>query len=158
MVRSHWALANCNLPVSWDVANNVERVFTRNEIEPDILVRKSDWNYLLVFLISVRRWFVCTEILFCKTGMHSSRMRTDRLLTVGGEGVCLGGSASLGGPPSPAVNRMTHRCKNITLPQTSFAGGSIIGPNFGDGVNLVTCKHSFNSHTKEKFRFHIWSV
>ena len=21
------------------------------------------------------------------------------------------------------VNRMTHRCKNITLPQTSFAGG-----------------------------------
>ena len=24
-------------------------------------------------------------------------------------------------PPCP-VNRMTHRCKNITLPQTSFAG------------------------------------
>ena len=23
----------------------------------------------------------------------------------------------------PPVNRMTHRCKNITLPQTSFAGG-----------------------------------
>ena len=25
--------------------------------------------------------------------------------------------------PSPPVNRMTNRCKNITLPQTSFAGG-----------------------------------
>ena len=24
---------------------------------------------------------------------------------------------------TPPVNRMTHRCKNITLPQTSFAGG-----------------------------------
>ena len=24
---------------------------------------------------------------------------------------------------SPHVNRMTDRCKNITLPQTSFAGG-----------------------------------
>ena len=24
---------------------------------------------------------------------------------------------------SPPVNRMTDRCKNITLPQTSFAGG-----------------------------------
>ena len=31
-------------------------------------------------------------------------------------------------PPYPGcrtpVNRMTHRCKNITLPQTSFAGGN----------------------------------
>ena len=25
--------------------------------------------------------------------------------------------------PPPPVNRMTNRCKNITLPQTSFAGG-----------------------------------
>ena len=24
---------------------------------------------------------------------------------------------------TPPVNRMTNRCKNITLPQTSFAGG-----------------------------------
>ena len=51
-------------------------------------------------------------------------------------GVCLGGSASRGCLPNPQVclqggwedlpppvNRMTHRCKNITLPQTSFAGG-----------------------------------
>ena len=37
----------------------------------------------------------------------------------------VGGSASggrLGRPLSPLVNRMTDRCKNITLPQTSFAG------------------------------------
>ena len=27
------------------------------------------------------------------------------------------------GMPPPPVNRMTDRCKNITLPQTSFAGG-----------------------------------
>ena len=26
-------------------------------------------------------------------------------------------------PPPPLMNRMTDRCKNITLPQTSFAGG-----------------------------------
>ena len=25
-------------------------------------------------------------------------------------------------PPAPPVNRMTDRCKNITLPQTSFVG------------------------------------
>ena len=45
-----------------------------------------------------------------------------------------GGSASRGGSAqaglhlgrsaAPSVNRMTHRCKNITLPQTSFAGGN----------------------------------
>ena len=28
-----------------------------------------------------------------------------------------------GTAPPPPVNRMTERCKNITLPQTSFAGG-----------------------------------
>ena len=98
--------------------------------------------------------------------MHSSRMRTARLLTVSGEalpnpgggvsiqggsakpgggvdptlggsasrgglpgglhpeGVCIGGSASRGSAQPPRfVYRMTHRCKNITLPRTSFAGG-----------------------------------
>ena len=44
-------------------------------------------------------------------------------------GLHRGGSASRGDvgktpSPSPPVNRMTHRCKNITLPQTSFAGGN----------------------------------
>ena len=28
------------------------------------------------------------------------------------------------GIPPPPLNRMTDRCKNITLPQTSFAGGN----------------------------------
>ena len=28
------------------------------------------------------------------------------------------------GTGHPPVNRMTHRCKNITWPQTSFAGGN----------------------------------
>ena len=27
-------------------------------------------------------------------------------------------------PGTPSVNRMTNRCKNINLPQTSFAGGN----------------------------------
>ena len=52
----------------------------------------------------------------------------------------LGGVCSLGGVPGPGagvpapggcqvlppVNRMTNRCKNITLPQTSFAGGKYL--------------------------------
>ena len=33
------------------------------------------------------------------------------------------GVSLAGGFPYPPVNRMTNRCKNITLPQTSFAGG-----------------------------------
>ena len=43
----------------------------------------------------------------------------------------LGGCLLPGGVPGPGgcqvpppVNRMTNRCKNITLPQTSFAGGN----------------------------------
>ena len=46
-----------------------------------------------------------------------------------------GGAPGPGGVPgaggvrySPSVNRMTNRCKNITLPQTSFAGGNNISP------------------------------
>ena len=74
------------------------------------------------------------------TSKHSSRMRIAGLLTVsdvsrGGEGLCIpGGGLHPGGgcilvgvggqtPPFPPVNRMTEGCKNITLPQTSFAGG-----------------------------------
>ena len=33
------------------------------------------------------------------------------------------GGGGVGQIPLLPVNRMTHRCKNITLPQTSFAGG-----------------------------------
>ena len=56
---------------------------------------------------------------FFPTRMHSSRMRTARTSPYGG---------SLSGRPppysqteTPPVNRMTHRCKNITLSATSFA-------------------------------------
>ena len=77
--------------------------------------------------------------------MHSSRMRTGRALTVsrggggclpgrgvpaGGGGACQGGCLPGGGPDQappgnleqapPPVNRMTDRCKNITLAKTSF--------------------------------------
>ena len=66
--------------------------------------------------------------------MHSSRMRTAHLLTVScsirREGVfALDGGVPWGVYPSkqwgrhPPVNTVTDRCKNITLPQTSFAGG-----------------------------------
>ena len=107
------------------------------------------------------------------TRMHSSMMRTARLLPVSphmhcSRGVYLWGGCLVGGVPawgvymprgvylprgvptqgvclpggvpawglylprgrgylsrySPPVNRMTDRCKNITLPQTSFAGGN----------------------------------
>ena len=108
------------------------------------------------------------------TRMHSSRMRTARLLPVSPSMHCSGGCTwSVGGVPGPgesawsgrgavpgptgvylvpgvctwsvgciwsrgctwwgipaqvlpSVNRMTDRCKNITLPQTSFAGGNNI--------------------------------
>ena len=49
----------------------------------------------------------------------------------GGGGLLQGGVCSRGdGIPActeadtPPMNRMTDRCKNITLPQTSFAGGN----------------------------------
>ena len=94
---------------------------------------------------------------YYNTRMHSSRMRTARLLPVspnmhcsgGGDVPARGGVPALGGCTcpggvylpcgvpalggylpalwgeyllrySPPVNRMTGRCKNITLPQTSF--------------------------------------
>ena len=49
-----------------------------------------------------------------------------------GRGVSLAGGCSWqggcharhAGIPPPPVNRMTNKCKNITLPQTSFAGGN----------------------------------
>ena len=41
-----------------------------------------------------------------------------------GGGTCLGGGGYLPRYSLSPVNRMTDRCKNITLPQTSFAGGN----------------------------------
>ena len=70
--------------------------------------------------------------------MHSSRMRTARSFTVS-RSIRLGKVCPTpldadpqcrppmdADPPEadPPVNRMTHRCKNITLLQTSFAGGT----------------------------------
>ena len=59
------------------------------------------------------------------TRMHSSRMRTARSSS-------LREGSPPGTPPTrhtprdqapPPLNRMTNRCKNTTLPETSFAGG-----------------------------------
>ena len=45
-----------------------------------------------------------------------------------------GGRLVLGVPGGdPPVNRMTNRCKNIILPQTSFAAGN--------KTKLLWCKH-----------------
>ena len=83
---------------------------------------------------------------YLKTRMHPSRMRTARSLTAcrsicGGGGVGVHGRGDMhgrgcvwkGGVPRghawPPVNRMTDACENITLPQTSFAGGN--NPIFG---------------------------
>ena len=56
-----------------------------------------------------------------KTKLHSSWMRTARLLTVSQHAlrtsqVCQGGCLPGGVCPPPHVDRMTDRCKNITLP------------------------------------------
>ena len=60
--------------------------------------------------------------------MHPSRMRTICSLPYGGwslsgGSLCVWGG-SLSGRPPPPVNRMTDRCKNITLPQTLFVSGN----------------------------------
>ena len=89
--------------------------------------------------------------LICKTRMHSSRMRTDRSLTNGGC-TCPGGTCRRctcpGAVPAqvlPPVNRMTDRCKNMTLPQTSFAGG-----------NKFTCKYYLHSLKPSDWTQMLW--
>ena len=42
----------------------------------------------------------------------------------GGGGCLVGGGIPACTEVDPPMNRMTNRCKNITLPQTSFAGGN----------------------------------
>ena len=60
--------------------------------------------------------------------MHSSRMRTDRRLTVSGRGggiVCLAGGGGGGGNgQTPPTERMTHARENITFPNTTYAVGN----------------------------------
>ena len=46
-----------------------------------------------------------------------------------------GGGIPASTEADPAVNRMRDRCKNITLPQTSFAGGKY-KPRFENWVFL----------------------
>ena len=69
-------------------------------------------------------------------------MRTARALTVSPSMLCTGVLPRGGGIPActeadPPVNRMTDRCKNITLPQTSFAGG-----NYNNNLQLFNINAS----------------
>ena len=89
--------------------------------------------------------------------MHSSRMPT-RYRT--GGCLCLVGSpwtetpchvtckTSFDRDPPSLVNRMTHRCKNITLPQTSFAGSNCI----------YFCSHFLWPHFRNKQMRFCWST
>ena len=71
---------------------------------------------------------------------------------------CPGGCTCLGVPAQvlPPVNRMTDRCKHITLPQTLFAGGNYkqiscevwhSRPSLNVVHGLCTCRWSFNQIT-----------
>ena len=88
-----------------------------------------------------RNWAISVQ-----TRTHSSRMRTALALTIGRVCTCSGGGVPARGctcpwevpvrgvylprgctcPGTPPVNRKTDKCKNITLSQTSFAGGNKI--------------------------------
>ena len=110
--------------------------------------RRVIFHLKYIYIFTSKQWVTFSidfkgSLKVSQTSMHSSRMRTTRLLTVlgglhpGGStqpgGVCIQGCLpNLGGVyiqggwayPLPPVNRMTHSCKNITLPQTSLAGGN----------------------------------
>ena len=91
---------------------------------------------------SSRVMFKYTRFLFhTMTRLHSSRMRTARSLTVSPSMHCTGGFCSWGGVSAPGgvvsqhalrqtpplwTEFLTHTSENITLPQTSFAGGKNI--------------------------------
>ena len=62
----------------------------------------------------------------------------------------LGRSASRRGWADPTVTRMTHMCKNITLPQTSFVGGKNINvpealPQNLEAPLVVICSENLKS-------------
>ena len=81
------------------------------------------------FVVFILIATVTRTILMFNISMHSSRMRTARLLTVSQHALCRGdvypsmywgeGVCPTQGvwQTTPPVNRMTDRCKNITLPQ-----------------------------------------
>ena len=89
-----------------------------------LILRKTKAEFIVT---NLETFGLSSFIIIKNTRMHSIRKRTTCLLTVS----CsfpLGGSTppppmqTPWRPPAP-VNRMTDRCKNIFLPQTSFAGG-----------------------------------
>ena len=141
----------------------------RSEVE---IVAKHNCAFLKILFKCHNRLFEFIDANVNYTRMHSSRMRTARLLPVYPSMYCSGVYLVPGGVPGPGgvytwsqgvvpgpggctwsggvpcpgegtwfwgvylvlggvpaqvlphpVNRMTDRCKNITLPQTSFAGG-----------------------------------
>ena len=69
-----------------------------------------------------RPWRVCIQGVCIEGGLHLGVTIQEICM----QGVCptLGGVCIQGGWADPLlpVNRMTHKCKNITLPKTSFAG------------------------------------
>ena len=117
------------------------------------------WN--LAWNHKIRKYHVALKFMI-KTRMYSSRPRTARLSTIslhelpGGvpakEGcTCQGGAPAQWGVPaqggylprySPPVNKMTDRCKNITLPQTSFARGNKNVKSKGDVACTIAAEHS----------------
>ena len=61
--------------------------------------------------------------------MRTARSLTDRIswYQAGGRGACTPPQGTHASPQActpPPVHRMTNRCKNITLPHTSFVGGN----------------------------------
>ena len=48
--------------------------------------------------------------------------------------------------PHPPVNRITDTCKNITLTQTSFAGGKNVHMNLNQFTCDLTCPSSIHLH------------
>ena len=115
-----------------------------------------------------------------RTRLHSSRMRTARSLTVSPSMLCwgggvpglgrLGGVPALGGsgacsgggipacteadPPPPWTEFLTHASENITLPQTSFAGGKKRRHMNSKGIQFPVCIEQWQIF-KKNFAF-VW--
>ena len=88
-------------------------------------------------------FYLCDRKFLFQTRMHSSRSCTARFLPYGRWG-SLSGESPWQRPPqteTPSLNRpapldrMTDASKNITLPQTSFAGGNKL---------MQRCNHIYN--------------
>ena len=97
-------------------------------------IRGPRTRYNMVHCARLQRWVRILKVSlphlsnYTTTSMHSSRMRTARLLPVSPSMYCAGGRCLVPGGVSapsgggvchspPLVNRMTDRCKSITLSQ-----------------------------------------